>query len=114
VPSTEPPQRTDPFFALSDPTRRGLLDQLIEGEQSVTRLSRPFSVSQPAISQHLRILHDARLVQVRRVGRHRLYRLDREGMEEVHLWLERYRRFWDDRLAALGRFLDDQADGGDP
>jgi DNA-binding transcriptional ArsR family regulator len=102
-------QRPDVFQAISDPTRRGLLDLLREGEQPVKALAEPFAMSRPAVSQHLRILLDAGLVIERRVGRERRYRLEAGGLREVNNWLQQYEKFWREKLSALGRYLDEQA-----
>jgi DNA-binding transcriptional ArsR family regulator len=80
----------DVFKAVADPTRRALLDMLGESERSVTELLQAFNCSQPAISQHLRLLHDAGLVDVRQVGRQRLYRLRAERLEAIYSWAAKY------------------------
>jgi DNA-binding transcriptional ArsR family regulator len=99
------------FRTISHPTRRALLDRLAhEGEQPVHRLGEPFDVSQPALSQHLRVLREAGLVEARREGRERVYRLTPGPLREVAAWLEPYARFWRDRLEALGDHLDQEAD----
>ena len=98
----------DVFQAIAHPTRRRLLDELAAGEASVSRLASPFDMSRPAVSQHLRILREAKLVSERRVGRERLYRLEPEPLREVNDWLARYERFWTDKLEALGEYLDRQ------
>lgn len=97
--------RAEVFQAIADPTRRALLDLLREKEQPVKSLVERFAVSQPAISQHLRILRHARLVSERRVGRQRIYRLEGEALAEVADWLAHYEQFWKSKLAALGEHL---------
>ncbi len=97
------------FFAISDPTRRQILDLLLRSERSVNDLVRPFRMSQPAISQHLRILREAGLVQVRRVGRERRYRLRGARLRAVYDWVSHYERFWNEKLHALGAYLDGEA-----
>jgi DNA-binding transcriptional ArsR family regulator len=99
------------FFAVSDPTRRGILDLLLVSECSVSDLVRPFRISQPAISQHLRILRKAGLVRVRRQGRERRYRLRGEQLRTVYDWVGHYERFWNAKLHALGAYLDEDAAG---
>lgn len=94
------------FRAVADPTRRALLDLLRGGEHSVTALCDEFDVSQPAISQHLKILRDAGLVSARRDGRIHYYKLEPLPLREVAAWLEHYEQFWDDKLEALGAYLD--------
>lgn len=98
--------------AVAEPTRRRLLDLLLEGERSVGELVDAIGTSQPGVSKHLRILREAGLVEVRVDGKRRLYSLDPEPLLEVDVWLAPYRRRWADRLDALGRHLDEgHADG---
>jgi DNA-binding transcriptional ArsR family regulator len=78
--------REDIFRAVADPTRRAMLDLLGESERSVTELARPFRMSQPAISQHLRILREAGLVRGRQSGRRRLYRINPQQLRGVYDW----------------------------
>jgi DNA-binding transcriptional ArsR family regulator len=101
-----PPSARDVFAAVGDPTRRRVLDLLARGELPVRRIAAPFAMSRPAISQHLRILLRARLVQVRRDGRERYYRLHARPLRQIHDWVRHYERFWRGKLAALGDFLD--------
>ena len=97
----------DVFTAIAHPVRRQLLDMLAKGDQSVNELASPFEMSRPAISQHLRILLDVGLVSEQRAGRERRYQLHSEGLQEVQRWLQTYQRFWNDRLTALGNFLEE-------
>jgi DNA-binding transcriptional ArsR family regulator len=99
----------DVFVALSDPTRRRIMDLLSDGDQPVHELAQDFGVSRPAISQHLRVLREVGLVQERRVGRERHYRLQAGALREVAAWIARYERFWDERLTDLGAQLDAMA-----
>ena len=84
--------------ALGDPTRRAVLTLLRGGERSVREITDETAVSQPAVSQHLRVLRDAGLVTVRPVGTRRLYRVDLEGLAGLRAWVD---GFWDDALAAF-------------
>jgi DNA-binding transcriptional ArsR family regulator len=84
--------------ALGDPTRRAVLELLRGGERSVRELTDATAVSQPAVSQHLRVLRDAGLVTVRPEGARRLYRVDLDGLTGLRAWVD---RFWDDALAAF-------------
>lgn len=93
------------FVAISDPTRRELLDLLAEREYAVNDLVSRFEVSQPAVSHHLRILREAGLVKKRQAGRQRLYRLEARRLREVHDWVAHYERFWTEKLDALGEHL---------
>jgi|SRR5581483_7180361 len=94
------------FAALADPTRRRIIEMLASGERSVSELAASFTLSQPAVSQHLRALRDARLVRVRADAQRRLYSIDGRGLAEIDAWLSHYRAFWSDRLDALERALD--------
>jgi DNA-binding transcriptional ArsR family regulator len=86
------------FAALADPTRRGIFERLGERRQSVAELARAVPVSQPAISQHLKVLKEARLVRDEAVGARRVYSIDPGGLGPLRQWLD---RFWSDQLAAF-------------
>jgi len=75
------------FSALADPTRREIVEMLAKGEQSVGDISRRFAMSAPAISQHLKVLRQARLVRIRPEGQRRIYRIDPDGLAVLHGWL---------------------------
>ena len=94
------------FAAVGDPTRRHVLDLLARGELPVRQIAAPFSMTRPAISQHLRILLGAGLVVVRRSGRERYYCLHARPLRQVYDWVAHYQRFWDKKLKALGNYLD--------
>jgi DNA-binding transcriptional ArsR family regulator len=99
--------KTDVFFAIADRTRRALLRRLAdEGEKPVMDLLKPFSISQPAVSKHLRCLREAGLVRSRTQGRQRLYRLDAGRLRQVHDWVAHFEQYWDEKLDALGGYLD--------
>src|ERR1700728_3728191 len=93
------------FGALSDPTRRAILTRLAEGEATVAQLAAPFSVSQPAISKHLKVLEHAGLVSRPRRATARLSRLEAAPLREVTTWLARYQRFWDESHERLDDLL---------
>ncbi|MBE9049741.1 winged helix-turn-helix transcriptional regulator [Nostocales cyanobacterium LEGE 11386] len=97
------------FQAIADPTRRALLDRLCHGEQPVKQLAEPFAMSLPAISQHLQILCEAGLVQMRKAGRQRLYRLNPEPLKSVSDWIAHYEDFWQEKLDALGNLLEEDS-----
>ena len=95
------------FRALADPTRRRVLDLLRNGVRSVSELQADFKISQPALSRHLKVLREAKLVVFRRAGRLNVYQLNAEPMEAVNDWMRHYENFWlqnfknlDDVLAA--------------
>ncbi len=93
------------FAALADPTRRAILERLARGDAAVGELARPFRVSRPAISKHLRVLERAGLVRRTRHGRMSRCRLDAGRMHDAAHWLERYRIFWEGRFDRLARHL---------
>jgi DNA-binding transcriptional ArsR family regulator len=94
------------FDVLSDASRRQILDLLLERERSVGELVASLSMSQPAVSKHLRVLRDAGLVKVRIDAQKRFYGLEAKPLAEVDAWLAPYRRYWADRLDDLERSLD--------
>lgn len=98
-------QLTTVFFALSDPTRRAILERLAHGEASGTELARPFSISVPAISKHLRVLKNADLILHRKDGRTHMFRLAASPMKEATTWLEQYRHFWEAQFDSLETYL---------
>jgi DNA-binding transcriptional ArsR family regulator len=102
------PGAADQFAALADPTRRHLLERLAAGDHTVSELMAGLDISQAAVSQHLRVLREASLVTARRDGRHRLYRLRPAALTELRDWLDELDRFWRERLAALGDYLEEQ------
>jgi len=89
-----------PFEALGNPTRRTLFEMLREGPRSVNELAEALPVSQPAVSQHLQMLREARLVRVEKRGRQRIYSIDREGLAELRSYVE---SVWDGVLGAFER-----------
>ncbi len=95
----------DVFRAIADPTRRAILDLLLEGERPVKALQIEFSMTQPAISQHLRVLRGAGLVVHRRVGREHRYRMSPAPLLEVAAWMAQYEDFWRRKLDALRAHL---------
>lgn len=96
---------SDVFRALADPTRRAVLERLMAAEMNVSELTANFAVSQPAISQHLAVLRQAGLVTERREGRRAFYRADAAGLQPLVDWVDRYRRFWPDRIDRLKTLL---------
>jgi DNA-binding transcriptional ArsR family regulator len=97
------------FDVLGDPVRRRVLELLAEGEQSsgaiCAVIQAEFAISQPAVSQHLRVLRESGFATVRADGARRLYAVDAAPLHEVDVWLQRFRRFWDQRLDALATEL---------
>ena len=102
------PQRLDATFAaLADPTRRAILARLALGEASVNELARPFSMSQPAISKHLKVLERAGLISRGRDKQRRPRRLVAQPLAEANGWLENYRRIWEQNFQRLDALLDE-------
>jgi DNA-binding transcriptional ArsR family regulator len=97
------------FDVLGDPVRRRILELLADGEQSSGAVSaiiqEEFGISQPAVSQHLRVLRDSGFASVRAEGTRRLYAVDSTPLREVDQWLDRFRGFWEQRLDALATEL---------
>jgi DNA-binding transcriptional ArsR family regulator len=93
------------FAALADPTRRAILAKLALGEASVTELAKPFNMSLPAVSKHLKVLERAGLVAHGREAQWRPRRLEPNALKEVADWVEHYRQFWEQRLDRLDDYL---------
>jgi DNA-binding transcriptional ArsR family regulator len=95
------------FAALADPTRRAILARLASGQASVTALAKPFMMSQPAISKHLKVLERAGLISRGRDAQRRPRRLEATPLAEVTAWLVGYRRFWEGSFRRLDTLLDE-------
>jgi DNA-binding transcriptional ArsR family regulator len=102
--------RAQIFRALADPTRRAVYERLAAGEMNVTELKAGFSVSQPAISQHLAALRNGGLVSQRKDGRHVYYRAKPAGMNPLINWLSHYQAFWKARIPRLRSLLEEMKD----
>jgi DNA-binding transcriptional ArsR family regulator len=101
-----PPDRLSATFAaLADPTRRAILARLVLGETSVGDLAKPFDISGPAISKHLKVLERAGLIARSREAQWRPCRIEPRALKSVDDWLERYRRFWEERFDRLDEYL---------
>src|ERR1700704_2769418 len=108
---------TDAFNAVAEPRRRQILDALAGGERPVNDLVRQFGLAQPQVSKHLRVLREVGAVDVRDVGRQRLYRLNGDVLRPIHDWVKAYERSWADRFDQLDLVLEDlkqkERDDGD-
>jgi DNA-binding transcriptional ArsR family regulator len=93
------------FAALADPTRRRILERLAHGERCVTDLARPYAMSLPAVSKHLRVLEHAGLIRRRRSGRVHSLKLEARPMRAASQWIEEYRRFWEESFDRLDEYL---------
>src|SRR5438046_10586976 len=100
------------FGAFADPTRRAILARLSRGSASVSALAKPFDISLPAVSRHLKVLEHAGLVTRTRDGKWRPCRLAASPIKEVAVWAGEYRRFWEESLVKLDEVLDGVKDGG--
>lgn len=94
------------FAALADPTRRAILQRLAKGEATVQELAEPFDISLPAISKHLKVLEDARLITRSREAQYRPAKLDPAALKEASQWIEEYRQFWEERFDRLSAYME--------
>jgi DNA-binding transcriptional ArsR family regulator len=95
------------YAALADPTRRAILARLAKGEASVLELAKPFSMSQPAISKHLKVLERAGLITRGRDAQRRPCRIEARPLQEANQWLETYRRYWEASFGRLDVLLEE-------
>jgi len=96
---------TATFAALADPTRRAILARLALGERNVAELAKPFDMSQPAVSKHLKVLERAGLISRGRDAQFRPCRLETSRLKEAMVWMESYRKFWEESFDRLDAFL---------
>src|SRR5271154_4970026 len=102
-----PDPLTATFAALADPTRRAILTRLAAGEANVTELAKPFDMSQPAVSKHLKVLERAGLISRGRDAQSRPCRIEALRLREATAWMGRYRRFWEESFDRLDGLLDE-------
>jgi DNA-binding transcriptional ArsR family regulator len=101
-------QRLDATFAaLADPTRRAILARLASGEASVADLAKPFAISQPAVSRHLKVLEHAGLISGGRDAQRRPRRIEAKPLADASQWLEEFRQFWEGSFQKLDELLDE-------
>lgn len=98
--------RRDVFQAISDPTRREIIHLIAKQSLNLNAIAENFDISRPAISQHIKILTECGLIEIRQKGRERYCEAKLEPLNEVSQWVEQYRVFWTNKLDALGEFLD--------
>ncbi len=102
-----PDQLSTTFAALSDPTRRAILERLTKGEASVGQLAEPFGISMPAISKHLKVLEKAQLIRRQKDAQWRRCQLQTEPLKAASDWISLYKIFWEQQFDALGKYLDE-------
>lgn len=96
----------DTFTALAEPTRRNIMEMLAaDGELSATDIYRKFKTSPPAISQHLKVLREAKLVSVHKRAQKRIYYINPEPMHELEIWIKRFAKYWEERFDTLDKLL---------
>jgi len=100
--------------ALSDPTRRDILERLSSGHASISDLAAPIGISLPGVMKHIRILEEAKLVATEKRGRIRECQLAPGELDEVAGWVETFRQLWERRLDRLGAYIDEQQEGAKP
>lgn len=100
--------RRDVFQAIADPTRRAIIDMLSAEQMNLNAIADKFKISRPAISKHIKILMECGLVNIRQQGRERYCMTDHRKLTEVATWVDKYRKFWTNKLDDLDKFL--QAD----
>lgn len=93
------------FSALSDPTRRDILDRLGEGSATISELAGPAGISLTGLKKHVRILEEAGLISTEKRGRSRHCEVDPDGLDEAGFWIEQYRREWEDRFNRLDQII---------
>ena len=98
------------FAALSDPTRRAIVERLVQGAATVSELARPLPMSLPAVMLHLKVLEDSGLVTSEKAGRVRTCRIDPKMLSQAEQWVSERRQMWERRLDRLGAYLDQQDD----
>ena len=100
----------DTFAALADPTRRHIVESLAAGEVSFGELADKFEMSRPAVSQHLKVLREAGMVESRADAQRRIYRLSDDGLDELEAWISKVRSYWHESLGTLERLLEQPDD----
>ena len=96
---------SDVFNAIAEPQRRDILVLLRAGERPVTEVARELGIAQPGASKHLRVLREVGLVQDRKVGKQRLYRVDARGLRPIHEWTGGFERFWNESFDRLDAYV---------
>jgi DNA-binding transcriptional ArsR family regulator len=105
-------QLSSVFSALSDPTRRAIIERLAQGDASAGELAEPFGISKPAISKHLKVLEKANLILRKKEAQWHRFQLRVEPLQAASDWIEQYRQFWEAQLDGLTDFFNNQDPGG--
>lgn len=100
--------RRDVFQAIADPTRREIINLLAQKPLNLNAVANNFDISRPAVSKHIKILTECGLIIIQQQGRERYCRAELAKLKEVSEWANRYREFWNNKLDALGDFLDNE------
>jgi len=100
--------RRDVFRAIADPTRRAIIEMVASGPMNLNTVAEQFHVSRPAISKHVRILEECGLIDIRQQGRERYVEAKLETMNEAAQWINQYSRFWNAKLDALGKHIENK------
>ena len=100
------------FAALSDPTRRAIIERLASGSASAGELAEPFGISKPAISKHLKVLENANLILRTKEAQWHRFQLQPDTLQSASEWIDTYRQFWESQLDALSDFLNSSGEGG--
>ncbi|MEE1899297.1 metalloregulator ArsR/SmtB family transcription factor [Flavobacterium rakeshii] len=100
--------RRDVFQAIADPTRREIINLLAQSELNLNAVADNFEISRPAVSKHIKILTECGLIVIKQQGRERYCRAELKKLKEVAEWTNLYREFWNEKLDALGSFLEDE------
>jgi DNA-binding transcriptional ArsR family regulator len=103
-------QRLDAFQVIADPSRRQMLHLLSKDSLTINSLAENFDMSRPAVSKHVKVLHNAGFISIQDIGRERHCILKQDGFNELHKWLAYYDNFWGDKLKKLGALLNDKTD----
>lgn len=97
--------RRDVFQAIADPVRRDIIELLAKEPLTVNAVAEEFDISRPAISKHLRILHECQIVHIQQKGRERYYSIQPHNLIPAFMWLEQYRKLWEDRIDNFAAYL---------
>jgi DNA-binding transcriptional ArsR family regulator len=101
--------RRDVFQAIADPTRRAIIGALATAPLNLNNVAEKFAISRPAISKHIKILHECGLIQIRQQGRERFCEAKLQALAEVNEWTNQYRKFWNHKMDDLEKFLSARA-----